>query len=143
LQGHQGSIESLAFAPDGKTLATGSRDTTGLVWDLRNFATSARSPAMDVNVEARWNDLAKDDATTAYDAICSLAASARTTSFLKENLRPVGPPDAERVNRLIADLDSEQFNLRKKAAEELLKAGPNVAPLLRKALGGEPSTEAR
>jgi hypothetical protein len=53
-----------------------------------------------------------------------LAASAKTISFLKENLRPVGPPDAERVNRLIADLDSEQFGVRKKPPKNCSKPAP-------------------
>jgi WD40 repeat protein len=32
--GHRGPITALCFAPDGKTLASGSLDTTILLWDL-------------------------------------------------------------------------------------------------------------
>jgi WD40 repeat protein len=34
LTGQKGSVESAAFAPDGRTLATGSADTTVILWDL-------------------------------------------------------------------------------------------------------------
>jgi WD40 repeat protein len=34
IKGHKGLVESIAFSPDGKRLATGSGDSTVLVWDL-------------------------------------------------------------------------------------------------------------
>jgi WD40 repeat protein len=38
LAGHKGWVKALAFAPDGKTLASGSRDTTVLLWDVCEVA---------------------------------------------------------------------------------------------------------
>ncbi|MBA4066881.1 MAG: hypothetical protein C0501_24875 [Isosphaera sp.] len=35
LEGATGRVTVVAFAPDGKTLVTGSNDTTALVWDLK------------------------------------------------------------------------------------------------------------
>ena len=35
LTGHAGVVNSVAFGPDGDTLASGSRDGTVLLWDLR------------------------------------------------------------------------------------------------------------
>jgi WD40 repeat protein len=34
LKGHKGLVESIVFSSDGKRLATGSWDSTVLVWDL-------------------------------------------------------------------------------------------------------------
>jgi WD40 repeat protein/energy-coupling factor transporter ATP-binding protein EcfA2 len=36
LTGHRGAVETIAFAPDGHTMATGSSDTTVILWDLTN-----------------------------------------------------------------------------------------------------------
>jgi WD40 repeat protein len=40
--GHEGAIKAIAFAPGGKTLVTGSEDTTALVWDLAQIVKKRR-----------------------------------------------------------------------------------------------------
>lgn len=37
LKGHKHTITSIAFAPDGKTLASGSKDETVILWDLEGY----------------------------------------------------------------------------------------------------------
>jgi len=38
LLGHNNSITSLSFSPDGKTLASGSSDCSLIVWNLENYS---------------------------------------------------------------------------------------------------------
>jgi WD40 repeat protein len=44
LKGHRGSATCLAFSADGRTLASGSRDWTVRLWDLRTRRTLAQIP---------------------------------------------------------------------------------------------------
>jgi RNA polymerase sigma factor (sigma-70 family) len=137
-QGHTNKVNDLTFAPDGKTLASVSADTTVLLWDLAGRTKSALTAK---DLDALWRDLASGDGSTSYRAVRTLAAaSSEALPFLKERLRPV---EAERFNRLVADLDSEQFALREQAARELENAFEQVESSLRKTLTAQPSPEAR
>src|SRR5262249_36744307 len=115
-----------------------------LIWDVSKFTTIANGESGKFNAVPYWNDLRGADAGRAFDAICAMtAAPAETLPFLKEHLRPYTVPDTETLQRLIADLDSEEFSVRKKASTELDKVGKTAVPLLRKALKDDPSLEAR
>ncbi|MGH3871874.1 MAG: WD40 repeat domain-containing protein [Pseudonocardiaceae bacterium] len=46
LTGHTGSVSSVTFAPDGRTLATGSNDGTVIMWDLTSL-TDLRNHAVE------------------------------------------------------------------------------------------------
>jgi WD40 repeat protein len=43
LSGHTGAILSLAFAPDGRTVISGSEDTTALIWDVSHLVQRRQS----------------------------------------------------------------------------------------------------
>ena len=144
LKGHLGIVDALTFAPDGKSVATGGRDTTGLVWELPKPATVANSKPPEVNLESRWKELAGEDAAKAYEAIWALAgAPGPAIAYLRDNLRPAMFANPEQIARLIGDLDSEQFEQRKKASLDLEKIGEAASPFLRKALEADPSAEVR
>jgi hypothetical protein len=95
-------------------------------------------------LDACWTALANEDAAKAYDAVWALsAAPEQTVPFLHQHLSPVLRPDVKIAARLIADLDSDDFVVRQKSAEELRKLGDTVAFDLRKALAGKPSLDVR
>jgi WD40 repeat protein len=130
LRGHAGSVNVLAFSPDGKLLASGSRDTTVLIWDVEK-----------ARMQHYWSELLSG--TTDAKNIQAMAAEpARAVTFLKERLTRSVTLEA-RARRLIADLDDDQFAVREKAARELERLGPGVEPILRLAAKENPSLEVR
>jgi dipeptidyl aminopeptidase/acylaminoacyl peptidase len=144
--GHQGGITSLAFSPDAKTLISGSLDTTALVWDLTGLRTTAgvARPITPQDIDACWEDLARADAARAYVAMRRLwTAPVQAIPYLKKRLSPTAPPDNNRVTRLLADLSSDQFAVRKDASNELTRLGELTGPACRKALEGRLPLEAR
>ena len=146
IQGHQAGISSLALAADGRTLISGSLDTTALIYPMP--ALKHRPPPMmeidAVKAEALWNDLAGADAKKAGEAIRLLtSAPKQTLVLLRARLRPVTVPDPKRVAQLIADLDNDDFSVRSKATEELEKLGELAGEAIQKALAAEPNLEVR
>jgi HEAT repeat protein len=67
----------------------------------------------------------------------------KTLSVLKDRIRPVKAVGRERLNRLIEDLDSDQFAIREQATAELEKLGELAEPTLRRILQGKPTLEQR
>src|SRR5262249_20247891 len=145
LEGHQGPVSTVAFAPDGKQLATGSNDTTVLVWDLtgvRKDPVSAR-PLSPAALDALWADLAGEDAARAYRAVTALrAAAGPSVPFLRERLRPA-VIDLHRISGIIVSLDHDRAAVRQQAMRELEQLHELAEPALRRALDQKPSLESR
>jgi hypothetical protein len=113
----------------------------------RQRIASLGRPLSPAEMERYWVALAGADPEEAADAIGYLAsapaANQRTVPFLRKAVKAALPPDAERLRRLIADLDSDRFDVREKAQGELERIGEDAVPALRKALDSKPSAEAR
>jgi HEAT repeat protein len=62
--------------------------------------------------------------------------------LVRARLKPPAPADARKVERLIADLDNEDFEVRQKATDELSALGTEAEDALRKA-ATSPSPEVR
>jgi hypothetical protein len=138
---------SLAFVPKRNAVATGMRDGTVLVWDLFPEAwpkVDLRKEIGAKDLDGYWTDLADDDVPKAYRTIGTLAGSpALCVPFMKNRLKPAAETDAKQVPRLLADLDSDQFETREQAAKELAKLREAIEPVLRKVMERKPSEEVR
>jgi WD40 repeat protein len=138
--GHRAWIDALAFSPDSRLLVSGSHDTTALVWS----AADGPPPPPALDPVTAWSDLAGKP-PVAYDAVGALAAAGdRGVGVIAKELRPAGPPaDAAAVARLVADLNSDRFDVRDRAMRELEGMGRAAETGLRAALAAPPSAEAR
>jgi hypothetical protein len=87
------------------------------VWDLASLAGAKTAPEPDW--PRLWDELAEDEGR-AFRAVCSLATSPAALAWLEERLRthaPAVPP--ERLERLVADLDDDEYAVRQRATQEL------------------------
>jgi hypothetical protein len=127
LEGHRGPVHLLAFAPDGRRLASASQDGTALIWDVtraRRFGASHRreTPARWAarEREALWADLGSEDAVRADRALRRLEKTpAEAVRLLAGRLRPAEPVPPGRLARLVADLDSASAEVRGSATRQL------------------------
>jgi hypothetical protein len=146
-QGHADEIRSLAFAPDDRTLASGSADLTALLWTVGDALRNAEAPSAPEmkltakELEERWNQLLEPEAWQSHAAIVALLrAPGQAVPLLREHVRPL-KLEPDHIDRLIADLDSNKFAVRQKAAADLEELRWIAEPALRKALAEKPSLE--
>jgi len=92
--------------------------------------------------DACWTDLADKDAARAYRAMHRpIAALADAFLCLCFRLKPVEGMDEKAIERLVADLDSDNFAVREQATKKLRKLSELAEPACRKALASRPTLE--
>ena len=103
----------------------------------------ASSSAGDREFDRLWDEIGRGDYQVASAAVRELSLGGdRAVAFMRARLKlPQAGP--ERIEKLIADLNSEEYAVRKKATERLALLGPLAEAALRKALAARPSPEAR
>jgi hypothetical protein len=131
LRGHSGEVESMAFSPDGKTLASGSWDTTVLLWDIPR-----------AQVVSLWRLLAGEQGSAVHAAKALAANPPGAVPLLQERLQRAAALEAPYA-RLIADLDSDRFDAREKASRQLEKSARAAEFALLMAVDGGLSVEAQ
>jgi RNA polymerase sigma factor (sigma-70 family) len=141
---HRPFADTLAFAPDGRILATGHSDSSILLWDASLRGGRPGVPLGAAQVDALWAELRGADAALAYAATWRLVDDPKqSVAALAGRLKPVTSPPQEAVRALLKDLDSEEFADRVAAERKLSDLGERGEPALRRALANPPSAEAR
>jgi WD40 repeat protein len=146
LRGHDGTVTTLTFAANNQTLVSGSADTTALIWDVSHLPEPrlVPCPLSEGQLLELWEDLASIDAARGWRAVGSLASSTvQAVPFLRHRLRPPPAVTTERMEKLIADLDSIQYTVREQSSEQLELLGERAETVLRTASVRSPSAEVR
>ncbi|OAI46950.1 hypothetical protein AYO44_01875 [Planctomycetaceae bacterium SCGC AG-212-F19] len=96
-------------------------------------------------VEKLWADLSGSNGVfRASQASQGLAGAAKQSMpFLKQQLQPVAIADPKVTAKLVADLDSANFDIRERATQELEKLGETATTALQRALDEKPPLEIR
>jgi WD40 repeat protein len=139
-------VTSLAFTPDSQRLVSGHADSTLLVWDATDPAPPKAAKLTADGLAKAWDDLAGAGAAAprAFRARGALVSDpVATLALFHKQLKPVRPADPRRVQKLIDDLESQQFAVRNAANKELEELGGLAAGALRQALAKSSSLEMR
>jgi WD40 repeat protein len=143
---HAGQVTTLAFAADGKAFATTSTDMTVRVWRPVESVNEGpkEHPVSAAELDRLLKELRTGNGAQAIKAILALAGTPRQTlAVLKKSLRPVRPVSAERVAKLLGDLNSNRFAVREKAHRALEECADRAREELKKALDKGVTEEVR
>jgi hypothetical protein len=101
----------------------------------------------DEQFKAIWGELSDKDAAKGVQACAELYGAKKVVPFLKENLKAdklkLPQADEKKVAKLIADLDSDSFDMREEAEAALAKLGSGAAAAIEKAIKTAKSAEQR
>jgi WD40 repeat protein len=137
----QGTVTSLAFSADGRWLATGGVNSTVLLWPLNEIFDGGDGGT---DIQSLWEELGRnDDLRRTYRALVRLSSAAdKAMPLFRKQLKPHTPVTAERLSRLIADLEAEDFPKREGATRELVALGDAAEFELKRTRKGTDSPEA-
>jgi WD40 repeat protein len=138
----QSFAKVVQYVPDGTKLVTGHADTTALIWEVPARPKAAKALTEKERATA-WDDLASADGARGWAAVWALADDPGSAAFLRDRVRPVEPLPAKEFEKLLADLDAEEFADRTAAAKQLAAAGERAIGQLRDSLKAGVSAEQR
>ncbi len=136
---HKAEITSLAFAPNGRSLAVASLEAPVYLWDIHDGP--GEPPAWDG--KAVWDDLASTDAATAFAAVRRVRHNpTKAVAFLRDATRLPVAPTAARWRELVAELGAKDFKTRESATTALAEFGEVIRPELDAAIAAATNPEA-
>jgi hypothetical protein len=122
------------------------KDSTVLIWDVAPVSPTPlkRSVLTQADLQNLWANLGSGNARRAHEASWRLVANpGPAVPFLHAKLKPASPVDPAHVRRLIAELDSQQFQVREAARRALELLDRQAEQPVRQALAGTTSLELR
>jgi WD40 repeat protein len=135
-----------AISSDERRFATAQSDATVLVWDLESMtkSISARPRVLsESDYPAIWKKLASEKPSIAYRSLWAMVDNpALSVSWISREL-PSANDDIRKVQSMIADLDNDNFQRRRRASQDLGDLRFLAEAPLRQALNGNISTEAK
>ncbi len=135
---------SLAVSPDGRTLASGAKDTTILLWDMWATSFVHNHHLSEAELNKAWSILGSENANQAYTTIGDLTSDPESTvRWLRNRLKPVSKIASDKVKGLIGALNSSDFQQRDAAQKKLTECPELYESSLREALNLAPPLEQR
>jgi hypothetical protein len=127
--------QTLAFAPDGRTLATGHLDGTVLLWKVPPVAEGGPKEISESDRERLWADLGSEAPAKARAAV--------ERFLLTSRFRPAPTPADPALAALVRELDSNAFAIREEATRKLREHGAKAESALRRELAVTASPEVK
>jgi WD40 repeat protein len=136
------ATQTLVFAPDGRTLATGHQDGTILLWRVPQPREDRHPARAEAERNALWAGLGDPSPIKARTAIERLLRHPATAvALLTARFRAPAAKDDPLLAALVKDLDSDLFATREEAARKLRGYGAKAEAALRRELSGAPTLE--
>lgn len=138
---------AVAFSPSGQYLATGSTDSTIVLWDITKAVVNrpAEAPLTAQRLKEAWQQLAHVDALVGRKAMYALWSDPeKSLPFMSQRLEEIlASPQEDHIRELIRDLDSDDYMVRERATQSLRHMLDVAADLLKHELRRTLSAEVR
>jgi WD40 repeat protein len=142
-EGHRDVALSVAFSPNGRTMASGGADGIVFLWNLAHAIRPYCPLKAKETMAELWDDLLRPNVPAAWAAIVALSELPEAVDFLHENMQPTQRVSGNEIEPLIRSLASISYGERERASHALALFGELALPHLEQALETDLTLEAR